>query len=427
MQTMRKKKIIKNSKNISKKTSIKKVKVLAKSVSAKKISPKPIKVTMRPMMTQIPAPKSQVQSAKPSEPVRSSSVRHLKFIKDIAAWTFVIVAVFGVLSVISQFESGAPVQNLSLNDSPKTSVLSVGNNESVATVLAVGEISLARYIEQKMRGNNDYTLPFANVSSFLNDADITVGAFSNPILSGAITPNDSQILRTDPRSIEGLLYAGFDLLAVANNQVMNFQDPGLMQTLSALNSSNIKTIGAGENLNQAHTPAVFNVNGKSIAFYAYVDPSISPNRRDGAQPDSPGLAIMNSSVQQDVKNALTKADFVIVMMHAGVEYKKEPTQFQRDFAHAAIDAGASVVIGTHPHVVQEIENYGNGIIFYSLGNFLFDQYFSDAVRTGLTVKLSFSKKGTKPEFELIPVRADSYQPYIPDDSKRGDFLKLLGL
>ncbi len=130
-----------------------------------------------------------------------------------------------------------------------------------------------------------------------------------------------------------------------------------------------------------------------------------------------------------IQAAKQKADFVVVMMHGGTEYTRQPTQLQRDFAHNAINAGADIVFGAHPHWIQDTEIYQGKHIFYSLGNFVFDQDFSEETKTGLTVRISLSKKDSVTSIknlQLSPIIIENYgQPRLLEGDEKEKVLKTL--
>ncbi len=399
----------------------------------KKISMRREPKTASKFVAPVKAASSNTAPAAPIMTVKKSHVA-LTFIRTtfggvrtIVVWALSVVSVFAILTLLATQQNGGSAAPF-LQKMPTASVLSVGDSASAdaISIIATGDVMPARYVEQRMRALNDYTYPFHNVAEFLKSGDITFGNLETPLLSGKNVPTDSMVFRADPEVTKGLSFAGFDVMSVANNHTMNYQVPGLTTTLQALKKANIAYAGAGKNIDAAHTPAIIEIKGKKVAFYAYNDQTIPPGYHGKAGANTPGIATMDiETVKADVQNALKEADIVVVSMHAGREYRKEPTQFQKDFAHAAIDAGASVVIGSHPHVVQPLEYYGNGIIFYSLGNFVFDQFFSEDVKTGLAVKVSIIA-GAKPTAELFPVRLDTVQPRILEGQEREDTLKKLG-
>lgn len=345
--------------------------------------------------------------------------------RSIIIWSLILVALFAVFSLLTEKKS--PIQQ---KLAEVTTLNFLGDDEGELTLIATGDILPARFVERKMRQTGDYTLPFKNTADFLKSADITFGNLETPILPGRNTPQDSTTFRGDPESLKGLLFAGFDVLSIANNHTMNYQAPGLTSTIQELKKAKILYTGGGKNMDAAHTPAVIKTKDKKIAFYSYVDPNIG-GYLGLATWNSPGIAKMDiEAVKNDVKNGLDSnwhaADMVIVSMHAGKEYTRQPTQFQKDFAHAACDAGASIVIGHHPHWVQPVEYYGDCIIFYSLGNFVFDQMWSEETQIGLVTKVSFDED-EKPTAELFPVKMEKTVPRILEGEEKEKVMKKIGL
>lgn len=371
-----------------------------------------------------------------------SPAGHFKIMhtKAVVFWALGIIAFFGVLTGLSSMSNvplSSPSEVLSGNQAAKNGQATVLTMQEPAkeikedkgsvTILATGDILLARTVESMMRRRQDYTFPFHNVADYLKTADITFGNLETPLMQGKTTPAGSMTFRADPEGTQGLLFAGYDILSVANNHSMNYQAPGLLRTMETLTAAGIKYVGGGKNINEAHTPVVFNVKGKKIAFYAYNDPNIPPRFHGEATADAVGIAKMDlEAVKNDVAHAKKYADVVIVSMHAGREYTREPTQFQQDFAHAAIDAGASAVIGHHPHWVQGVEQYMDGVIFYSLGNFVFDQFFSQETQTGLIAKLVIDEKN-RVTAQVIPVKMDNTKPRILQGEEKEAIMKKLGL
>lgn len=370
-----------------------------------------------------------------ANPAANVPIAHASFssIRQIIVWTVIVAAIFGILSVISSYSQ--PSDNKELSSFQKkleqVATLSLLNDDDPVTLIATGDILLARYVELRMRQLNDYTYPFQKIADFLKSADITFGNLETPLLPGRNVPKDSMTFRGDLKGVQGLIFAGYDVLSIANNHTMNYQIPGLTSTLQTLKEAGILASGGGKDQDTAYTPVIIEAKGKKIAFYSYIDSSIPPGFHGEAKDGKPGIARMDiEAVKNDVKNALENlgADFVVVSMHAGKEYKWEPTKFQKDFAHAAIDAGASAVIGTHPHVIEPVEYYGNGIIFYSLGNFVFDQFFSEDVQNGLITKITFPEEsGEKITAELFPVRIEKGQPRLMEGAEKVAILKKLGL
>ncbi len=280
------------------------------------------------------------------------------------------------------------------------------------TVTMVGDIILGRTVHTIMTRLNDYAAPFRLVADELATADLTIGDLECS-LSDTIPPPDDPFtfqFMTFTAGAQGLRLAGIDGVSQANNHSMNFGASGMRDTLAALDATGIRHFGIGETLDQACEPAIFDVRGTRVAFLGYDGITGDTN---GATGDSPGTAPLSfERLSQDIAAATKRADIVIPFIHWGVEYTLTPTGEQRSLARRAIDAGATMVVGSHPHWVQGIEEYRGRPIVYSLGNFVFDQDWSPETKQGLIMHLVF--QGSRlAALRLVPVRIENfYQPRI---------------
>jgi poly-gamma-glutamate capsule biosynthesis protein CapA/YwtB (metallophosphatase superfamily) len=239
-------------------------------------------------------------------------------------------------------------------------------------LLFVGDVMLSRSVGARMKAENDWTYPFLKVAETLRAADLTFGNLECPISDTGRNRHHLYSFRADPQAIEGLKFAGFDVMSVANNHMFDWGRPALMDTVERLRAAGIRPVGAGANDLAAHYPVLVNLNGVRIAFLAYVN---VPPEEATAGPDRPGVAWLDPGrTLADIRFARTLADLVIVSLHWGVEYSRRPLRSQVELAHQMIDAGADLVVGSHPHVTQPLEEYHGRWIAYSLGNFIFDQH-----------------------------------------------------
>jgi poly-gamma-glutamate synthesis protein (capsule biosynthesis protein) len=220
------------------------------------------------------------------------------------------------------------------------------------------------------------------------------------------------MFRAPPGAEKALKSANFSILSLANNHTLNFGKEGILKTFYYLKKTKIKFVGAGENKKEAYNHTIIEKNGTKFAFLAYSNGRLVPSFYE-ASSKRPGIAFDNKQKMiSAVRTANKEADFVIVSMHLGQEYKSTPNSYQKSFARTAIDNGADLVLGHHPHVIQSIEKYKGRYIFYSLGNFIFDQMWSQSTREGLMVKLLF-KNNKVTLVEIKPILVENYsQPRI---------------
>ena len=269
--------------------------------------------------------------------------------------------------------------------------------EKPITLLFAGDIMLDRGVKYMVDkyGQGDYGFPFLKISEEIKEADLAIANLESQISDKGEKQGSIYSFRAEPGAIEGLISAGFDILSLANNHSFDYGKEALQDSLSRLIDANISPIGAGSE-SQAFSPTIKTVDKTKFAFFAYADESPSSWKAKG---ESFGIASISKEnlerIKQDIKLAKDLADIVIVYFHWGEEYAKEPTSEQTDFAKAVIDAGADLVVGSHPHVVQKSEIYNGHQIFYSLGNFVFDQGFSKETLEGEILEVTIQDKKIK--------------------------------
>ena len=282
---------------------------------------------------------------------------------------------------------------------------------------------LARGVGAKMRTLDDWSYPFHKIADSLRAADIAYCNLECPVSDQGRDRHHLYSFRADPRALKGLTEAGFDVVSQANNHAFDWGAEALLDSLRRLRDQQIRAVGAGRNELGAHYPVILNRQGLRVAFLAYVDidPSVA-----SARADRPGVAWLEPErVLADIRFARPLADLVIVCPHWGVEYASRPTQTQIRLAHRMIDAGADLVVGSHPHVVQPLEQYHSHWIAYSLGNFVFDQKPA-ATRHGLMLRVLVRDRRIV-QVAPVPVRMNSgFQPVL-DTSQTRKQVALSGL
>ena len=258
----------------------------------------------------------------------------------------------------------------------------------------VGDIMLDRGVKYSVNKNfgGDYAELFTKVKTQLQSYDLLFGNLEGPVSDKGNDGGNIYSFRFEPKIIPVLKDAGFDIVSVANNHIFNWGREAFEDTLSRLSADGLNYVGGGISGSEAYQEKVVNVSGVKIAFIAFSE------FRDGAVTSTStksGIAIIGEDeIKNSVSRARSEADLVLVSFHFGEEYQNQPNDFQQKYAELAMDSGADLVIGSHPHVVQAVGRYKNAYITYSLGNFIFDQYFSEETMHGglLEVEVNSSSK-----------------------------------
>jgi len=226
------------------------------------------------------------------------------------------------------------------------------------------------------------------VRNLMSGADLAMVNLEGPAPAKATYHPHGMTFNFDQSFLAGLKYAGIDVVSLANNHIGNAGRQGILDTIAALNKLGIAHSGAGANTAAARTPALFTVDGVKVALLAY--DSIASSY--GAGPAKPGSAQLSwGTAPDDIRAARSAgAQVVIVYPHWGLEYHTGPTSAERTWAHQMIDAGADLIIGNHAHWAGAMEVYKGKPIWYALGNFVFDQTWSEQTEEGLVLELTFS-------------------------------------
>jgi poly-gamma-glutamate synthesis protein (capsule biosynthesis protein) len=249
---------------------------------------------------------------------------------------------------------------------------------------AVGDVTPGEGVSETV-SQHGIVVPWASVAPVLRTADIATANLEGVISrQGAPQPGRQYHFHGGPALLDGAArIAGIDVVTVANNHALDFGRSALLDTLAAARAAGIRTIGGGATLATARRPIVLHAGGLRIALLGYTD--VRPLGSD-AGPDWAGTARADPiAVAEDVHAAGARADVVVVWFHWGVELASEPTSRQRELAAAALAAGASVVLGAHPHVLQPLEREGRRLVAWSLGNFVFPANAPSTRRTGVLI------------------------------------------
>ena len=273
------------------------------------------------------------------------------------------------------------------------------------SMIVVGDIMLDRNVfNATKRNGGNFEHPFLLMAPELARYDLRVANLEGPITTTPFNMKRAQTMSFtfDPKFVEPLA-KHFDIVSLANNHTHNFAEKGLVSTKKYLSDAGVEFFG--DPLNRAgYTGRVFERNGFKIALIGY--PAFGT-------PEKVGIPVVEKAIRELKK----QSDYVIVMPHWGPEYQSRGSASQVVAGHRFIDAGANAVIGGHPHVVQNVEEYKGRKIFYSLGNFIFDQYFSKETMEGMMVAIEFTRAADEKistEFKTIPYKINTEsQPFIP--------------
>ena len=234
--------------------------------------------------------------------------------------------------------------------------------------------------------------PLAAFADAITDSDFAIGNLECPVAAkGKFRDSKVFSFRADP-GVTRILAGRFQALSLANNHAVDAGRAALRETQQHLDAVGIRHFGAGQNLEEAHRPLIIERNGLRIAVLGYSE--FKP-RGFEAGPDWSGIAWSeDEQVVRDMRLAREAgADLVIPFLHWGWEREPAPSARQRSFARKLIDNGADMVVGGHPHITQGAEYYRGKPIVYSLGNFVFDSFTTDATRTGWLLRVTLDKQG----------------------------------
>jgi capsule synthesis protein PGA_cap len=252
--------------------------------------------------------------------------------------------------------------------------------------------------------------------TLIRRADIAVANFENPAPDQPRYHTSGTRFTADPRLIDGLVKAGIDYVSIANNHIGDAGDAGILQTIANLRKRGLKYSGAGKDLAAARKPALLTTHGVTVAILGYN--TIAPTSYFAGTDETGSSQLSLKRARADIKGARKAgADIVIVFPHWGTEYKAKPFAAQQQLARAIIDAGADMIIGNHAHWAAAMEIYHGKPIWYALGNFVFDQTWSEPTMEGITLEMTF---------EGSALRQVRIRPHIILDKAQPNFLDPAG-
>jgi poly-gamma-glutamate synthesis protein (capsule biosynthesis protein) len=260
------------------------------------------------------------------------------------------------------------------------------------TLTFVGDIMLDRGVKNSVikNFNGDYSSLFDKLE-ILKESDIVFANLEGPASDQGKDQNNLYSFRMDPSVVPALKGAGIEVVSVANNHMGDWGRDAFKDTLARLKENEIQYTGGGTK-EEAEKPAIVEKYGMKIGYLGFTD--VGPAWLEAGSDVEGVLLASDPRYEEIIKNAASLVDHLIVSFHWGDEYQPIHNARQEALAHKAIDAGAKIVVGHHPHVIQDTEVYKNGFIAYSLGNFIFDQKFSQATMQGMMLDLELRKDGS---------------------------------
>jgi len=291
----------------------------------------------------------------------------------------------------------------------KNQVAAIAVLEKPITLGFVGDIMLDRNVEKIIltEANGDFNFPFTYIGDKLSAYDFMFGNLEGAVSDKGEDQGSLYSFRMDTKAISALKNAGFDILSVANNHAADWGSDAMYDTLRRLDGMGFRYVGGGFNVLNAYRPKIVDIDGTRIAYLAF------SQFESGNLEGNVTLAHLGEDIlKKSLKDIRQEADVVIVSMHFGDEYEPLPNDYQKHIARLAIDSGADLVVGHHPHVVQPVEKYGRGYIAYSLGNFIFDQNFSEETMQGLLLEATIQSREIVGVKEIPFCMNDYFQPIL---------------
>ena len=283
------------------------------------------------------------------------------------------------------------------------------DNSDFITLAFIGDIMLDRGIKNSVKRNfgGDYGA-FLGKLTILKNYDIVFANLEGTASDKGEDFGNLYSFRMDPSIVPALKGTGIDILSVANNHVGDWGRIAYLDTLSRLKENEILYTGGGNNLEEAKQPVIIEKYGMKIGFLGFSDKG--PDWMKADKENAGILLASNPDLDEIIKNASGQVDYLVVSFHFGEEYQTKHDKRQEELAHRAIDNGAKIVIGTHPHVIEDMEVYKNSYIAYSLGNFIFDQGFSANTMRGMLLGIKLNKDGSMSAIRNIIQLNKLFQP-----------------
>ena len=289
------------------------------------------------------------------------------------------------------------------------------------TLVFTGDVLLSDYVLSNYNSSGISGVVSPDVLNQLTQADLTIINNEFPFSTrGTQAPDKQFTFRVNPSYVSVLTDMGVDIAGLANNHVLDYGSDALLDTFDTLDAADIDYMGAGEDLSRASALITKEIGGQTFGFLAAsrVIPVVSWDVNNS----SPGVFTTYDPTQlvAAIQEARNKCDYLTVLVHWGIERDAYPQEYQTQLAKQYIDAGADLIIGAHPHVLQGISYYNGKPICYSLGNFIFNQEIPQTAMVKVTIE-----KGQEPVIQLLAASATSAYTYLCEDEQKTDIYQYI--
>lgn len=331
-------------------------------------------------------------------------------LKGIVLYLTVILAVLLLIATTATILLGENNSLVKENIIPKENV----------SIAVTGDVMFARKMPNVLSLDSS---PFRGVSNVTSNVDLLLINFENAATTSGSPLKGDVPLKCSPSYVPLARANNNTIASIANNHALDYGIVGMNDTIHYLKEAGITPIGAGQTEDEAHSSVTQNINGRNITILNYMDSDnfaeYSYEVMPYANGSSPGYSAYDSDDAQKQINQHNDSDLIIVYLHFGNEYSRSPNENQVKIAHELIDYGADVVIGSHPHVTQGIEMYNGKPIFYSLGNFIFDQS-NPATHSAYFVQIDLINDTG--ECTVYPIYISNYLPHFMDSQSGSSLL-----
>jgi poly-gamma-glutamate capsule biosynthesis protein CapA/YwtB (metallophosphatase superfamily) len=293
--------------------------------------------------------------------------------------------------------------------------------EPTVTLSFAGDTMMSGHVETRLR-ENGFDFPFVHVTSLFQQDDFTVANLETPVTTRGTPAAKTFVYKSPPEAVPAMKAAGIDLVNLANNHSMDQGVQGLLDTFRVLDENGIAYVGAGADAARAYAPVFVERNGITIAFFGFS--RVVPEVSWYAGKNKPGLAVSYDPTRavEAIRTARPEADLVVVIAHWGKEKVDVPVDHQKELARAYIDAGADLVVGGHPHVLQGFESYRDKWIAYSLGNFIFTRAAEPKTWETMVLQATCTKQGAC-TLKMLPYHAELGQAVPMNEADGAHLLK----